>query len=274
MFKQLQTIQHRPELYSVYTTDVLWCEPHLANQMLQTHLNQDTTLASRPLSAINRVVSWFDDTFQLSGKALCDLGCGPGLYAQRFAQRGAMVQGLDFSTNSIAYARQNSTHGVTYEVANYLTDPLPQNQDLITLIYCDLCVLSPAQRQVLYTNVRASLKPEGRFVFDVMSAGAFEGVSNTSTYGQNYMGGFWATGDYFAFHNTFRYDVENVSLDHFTIIEEGHTWHVYNWLKYFTAQNIKRELAQNGFSIDKIVPGFDVSSNDEVTFGVIAQPLS
>jgi SAM-dependent methyltransferase len=276
MYEQLNTIHQRPEVFSVYTADLLWTDPHLANQMLQTHLNQDTPLASRPFPAIDRVVDWLDQTFQLNGKAVCDLGCGPGLYAERFARRGATVHGVDFSVNSIAYAKENSDrHGgrLNYHVANYLTDPLPRDQDLATLIYCDFCPLSPTQRRTLFAQIRASLKPSGTFVFDVVSKTAFESVVDNSLFARNYMGGFWSAGDYFAFHNTYRYETEAVGLDHFTIVEANRSWDVYNWLQYFNADDIRSELTTNGFDLVDIVDGFDEVGATNTTFGVISKPV-
>lgn len=208
MYDQLKKFHQRPEVFSAYTVDVLWTRPHLADRMLQTHLDQHTPLASRPFASIDRVVAWLDNKFHLHGKTVCDLGCGPGFYSERFAQRGAIVSGLDFSANSIEYARAsalNNNVSATYIVANYLTDPLPQDQELVTLIYCDLCPLSHAQRKVLLGKIRASLSPGGTFVFDVASIKAFEGTSEHSAFGRNYMDGFWSANDYFAFHNAYQY---------------------------------------------------------------------
>ena len=275
MYDQLKKIHQRPEVFSVYTADVLWTRPHLADQMLQTHLNQETPLASRPLVAVDRVVAWLDEQFHLDGKAVCDLGCGPGLYAERYARCGAVVHGLDFSANSIEYAKTSASEkgvSVTYAVANYLTDPLPRDQDLITMIYCDLCPLSPAQRQTLLGKVRTSLRPDGAFVFDVASIKAFEDTTETTTFGHTYMDGFWSEKDYFAFHNTYRYEDENVSLDHFTIIEEKGTWDVYNWMQYYTPESIAAELGANGLDVVDIVGGFGVDGADDTTFAVIARP--
>ena len=276
MYRQIKRIHQRPEIFSVYTADVLWTQPHLANQMLQTHLSQATPLASRPFAAIDRVVNWLDERFHLEGKAVCDLGCGPGLYAQRYAQRGAIVSGLDFSANSIAYAKTSAVKNnlpISYILANYLTDPLPQNQDLITLIYCDLCPLSPAQRQVVLGKVRQSLGGDGEFVFDVASMKAFEAITERTTFGHNYMNGFWSANEYFAFHNTYKYQDEAVSLDHFTIREEQGNWSVYNWMQYYTAKSVEAELKANGFKLAGIVDGFGADVADETTFGVIARPV-
>ena len=275
MYNQLKRIHRRPDVFSVYTADVLWTRPHLADQMLKTHLNQETPLASRPLVAVDRVVTWLDDRVHLKGKAVCDLGCGPGLYAQRYARHGATVRGLDFSANSIEYAKTRASQkgvSVTYVVADYLTDPLPQDQDLITMIYCDLCPLSPAQRQILLGKVGASLRPGGMFVFDVASIKAFEDTTETTRFGHNYMDGFWSQKDYFAFHNTYRYEDENVSLDHFTIIEEKGIWDIYNWMQYYTPKSIEEELDANGFEVIEFVSGFGADEADRSTFGVIARP--
>jgi len=274
IYEQLQNIHQRPELFSLYTADLLWTTPHLMEQMLQTHLNQETSLASRPFEAIDRFVAWLEGRVLLQGRAVCDLGCGPGLYTQRYAQRGAQVCGLDFSSNSIAYAKAASLEAgqsIQYHLANYLTDPLPQDQDVITMIFCDLCPLSPPQRQSLLQKIRASLKPNGLFVFDVVADQAFQALSEQSHFGRRYMGGFWAATDYFAFHNSYLYKAERVSLDHYVIVEEERSWEVYNWMQYFTPETIAKDLKESGFKEVEFVQGFGVDPKDDMTFGVVAQ---
>lgn len=272
-YAELKKLSERPGVFSVYTAETLWTDPHLAKMMLETHLSQDTALASRPTEAIDRVVDWIDQTFGLDGVSVCDLGCGPGLYANRFAARGASVHGLDFSRNSIDYARKHAplnAGSITYQVADYLNDPLPEKQELVTLIYCDLCPLSPVQRQTLLAKIRRALTPGGKFIFDVLSTKAFEDVAEGVSFERNLMDGFWSVNDYFAFRRTFRYDHEAVSLDHFTIIEKDRTWDVYNWLKHFSQDEIRRELKQAGFGGVEFTEGFGVDRSDQATFGVVA----
>lgn len=273
MYDQLINIHQRPELFSIYTAEKLWTQPHLASQMLDFHLNQETALASRPIEAIDRVVHWIDQSFGLDGRSVCDLGCGPGLYTSRYVERGAIVHGLDFSRNSIDYARKHAplnADRVTYQIANYLKDPLPEEQDLVTLIFCDLCPLSPVQRQTLMAKVFHALSPGGQFIFDVFSTKAFEAVVERVSFERNLMNGFWSATDYFAFQNTFRYERDAVSLDHFTIIEKDRTWDVYNWLKYFSYDEIRLELERAGFGKIEFTDGFGTDPSDETTFGVIA----
>lgn len=277
MYAELRKLSKRPEVFSSYSAETLWTDPHLASRMLKFHLNQDTVLASRPIEAIDRVVDWIDQSIGLDGKSVCDLGCGPGLYTNRYAERGAIVHGLDFSSNSIDYAeahRPLNAETITYQVSNYLLDPLPEQQDLVTLIYCDLCPLSPSQRHALLTKVRQTLTPSGSFIFDVYSIEAFEGVREDVSFGRNYMNGFWSARDYFAFKHTFRYDDEAVSLDHYTVIEEDRTWDVYNWLQYFSPDDIRAELEQAGFGKVELTEGFGVDPSDKATFGVVASACS
>lgn len=273
MYTELTKVSKKPDVFSVYTADTLWTDPHIANQMLQTHLSQDTDLASRPIEAIDRVVDWIDQSFGLDGISVCDLGCGPGLYANRFAERGAIVHGIDFSRNSIAHAQQHapvSAPDLTYLNADYLCDPLPEQQDLITLIYCDLCPLSSTQRKSLLAKIHHSLKPRGKFVLDVFSTMAFELVKENVLFGRNFMDGFWSANEYFAFQHTFRYDEAAVSLDHFTVIEKSRTWDVYNWLKYFSQDEIRIELEQAGFNQIEFTTGFGVDPSDDSAFGIVA----
>ncbi len=273
MYDQLAEIHQRPGVFSTYTADLLWTRPHLANRMLHLHLSQDTALASRPYTAIGRTVDWIDNRFGLDGRSVCDLGCGPGVYANRFAERGAIVKGIDFSSHSIEYAKKHGPaegEPVTYRVANYLTAPLPEQQDLITLIYCDLCPLSPAQRRTLLSKVRRALAPGGKFILDVFSDTAFADVSEAVSYGKNYMDGFWSADDYFAFHLVFRYEPDAVSLDRFTVIEENETSTIYNWLQYFSPDRIRAELEQAGFRTIEITDGFGEDRADPSTFGIIA----
>ncbi|PMH44899.1 hypothetical protein BCU68_12210 [Vibrio sp. 10N.286.49.B3] len=276
MYKELVNIHEKPSPFSKYTAKQLWTEPHLANQMLQAHLSQETPMASRPLIAIERVVNWLNSKFELNGKSVCDLGCGPGLYAEKYAALGAKVVGLDFSKNSIEFAIKSAKDkklDICYQEANYLEDKLPKQQDLISLIYCDLCALSLQQRQHLYRQIHESLQADGTFVFDVFSSEAFHAFDEKSAFGPYYMGNFWSEEYHYVFHNAFSYQDEQISLDHYTIIEENRTWDVYNWLQYFTHQSIQNELKANGFEVVEFVNGFDVEERNNTTFGVIAKPV-
>ena len=163
---------------------------------------------------------------------------------------GGHVTGLDFSENSLAHARAAAgAEGldIAYMRADYLKDPLPGRQDIVMLIYGDLCPLSPDRRQRLYEQVRQSLKPGGTFVFDVFSAARFGRLSETEGFARRLMGGFWAPGDYFGFEARFLYPKIRLELERYLIVTPEGNHEIYNWLQHFDSGTIHAELTGAGF---------------------------
>jgi len=228
MYDFIHDISQRPEPFSRYTAKELWTRPHLSQQMLRFHLNQETDLASRRFEAIDRVVNWIDSQTNLSNKTLCDLGCGPGLYTERFAELNAKVTGVDFSKYTLDYAREQSKQPVRYIQADYLIDELPSGFDVITLIYTDLCALSKIQRRTLLGRMRGMLNPEGRIVIDVAGMGQLKSKDEITLIEDRLMEGFWSAGEYVGIQKSFIYQDKSLSLDRYVIVEPNETWQVYN----------------------------------------------
>lgn len=273
MYDLLNDMAKRPLPFSRYTTKELWTRPHLSQQMLNFHLNQETDLASRRFEVIDKVVNWIDSQLSLSGKKLCDLGCGPGLYTERFAAINANVTGVDFSKTSIEYAVAMAKHSIQYIQADYLLDDLPAGFDVITLIYTDLCVLSPAQRQNLLNRMRKMLKPGGYIVIDVAATASLASKSEVTLIEDKLMGGFWSAGEYVGIQKSYLYPEENLSLDRYLIIEPSESWQIFNWFQHFTPQSIELELTQAGFEIAEMagdLTGKGLQPYDEL-IGVIAK---
>lgn len=256
MYELLHEMLQRPEPFSRYTAKELWTRPHLARQMLSYHLDQNTELASRRLDTIDKVVAWLDGQLNLSGKTLCDLGCGPGLYTQRFSEQGARVTGVDFSTHSLAHARRETEkfeQAINYIHADYLSDILPRNYDVITLIYCDFCVLSPTQRAVLLKRMHEMLVPGGRIVLDVVGMGSFTQKVEQTVLEERLMNGFWAEGNYIGIQRSFVYTESSLALDRYLIVEPGETWQIFNWFQHYSPESLQSELACAGFEVKQMV---------------------
>jgi SAM-dependent methyltransferase len=251
MYELLNDISRRPKPFSRYTAKELWTRPHLARQMLDFHLSQETDLASRRIESIDRAVDWIDAQLDLAGQAVCDLGCGPGLYARRFVSRGAKVTGVDFSALSLEYARREDARTV-YIKADYLADDLPSGFDVVTLIYTDFCVLSPTQRGKLLERMHEMLNPGGRIVLDAAGTGSFARREETTIIEDRLMDGFWAPGEYVGIQRTFLYPKERLALDRYLIVEPGEAWQIYNWFQHFTPESIELELRGKGFAIDRM----------------------
>jgi SAM-dependent methyltransferase len=276
MFNILKDFLQRPEPFSRYTADELWTRPHIARQMLSHHLDQKSDLASRNAASIEQTVDWIESKIELSNRKLCDLGCGPGLYAQHFSERGARVTGIDFSNVSLDYARcqaNRGMHPISYIYANYLSDSLPGSFDLATLIYCDFCALSLEQRASLLLRIRDLLCDGGHLVMDVAGLGALKKKRQSTLIEKQLMNGFWAENDYIGIRNSLIYLELSLSLDRYMIIEANDTWEILNWFQHFTPLSLELELNQAGFEIEQIagsLSGAELVDEPEL-IGIIAR---
>jgi len=254
MFDELIEINARSAPFQYYTTDMLWTDNHTSKKMLEYHLNDSVEFSSRNKQFIDRSVEWIASHFGVNANtSTADFGCGPGLYTIRLAEKKADVTGIDFSKRSIQYAKDEAARkGLTinYVNQNYLEFETDKRFDLITMIYCDYCALSPDQRKKMLNKFFKFLKPEGSVLLDVYSLNAFNQREEVSTYGLNLQNGFWSPEDYYGFLNTFKYEEEKVILDKHTVIEKTRTRVVYNWLQYFSRESLQKEFEENGFKVE------------------------
>lgn len=234
---------------------LFWTDPHIAKQMLASHLDPNVDGASRRPETIERTTNWIAGSFGLRpGDRILDLGCGPGLYAERLAQAGFHVTGVDFSQNSIDYATaqaQQKQLAIQYRCQNYLELDEPELYDAVLLIYGDYCPLSPEQRAKLLANVRTALKPGGCFILDV----------TTPQLRQKYLlkngwyavgNGFWKPGPHLVLEHGFPYPGD-LFLEQYIVIEGDGKISVYrNWFQEYTPETITAELAAGGLTVESL----------------------
>ena len=279
MFKKLKEINKRPEPFQYYTAQELWADEHTSKQMLKYHLDESVDLSSRNLPFIDRSAEWMISCFRVNEKTnIADFGCGPGLYTERLSKQGAKVTGIDFSATSIAYAKEMAATkdlDINYIQMNYLDYVTIDQFDLIIMIMCDFCVLSPVQRKALLEKFRSLLKPDGSVLLDVYTLNSFHRQEESAMYEFNQLNGFWSPDDYYCFVNTFKYDEVLVTLDKYTVIEQNRTRTVYNWLQYFSEESLRNEFEESGFRVKAIYA--DVSGQpllpDSAEMAVVASPV-
>ena len=277
MFKELERINERPEPFQFYTASELWTDEHTSQQMLSYHLNEAIDVSSRNAEFIRRSVNWMVSEFRIdSDLKVADFGCGPGLYAVSLARHGAQVTGIDFSQRSIDYAVQVASDerlNINYIKQNYLEFETEERFDLVLMIMCDFCALSPTQRNELLKKFHTILKPGGSVLLDVYSQAAFARKEEVATYELNQLNGFWSADKYYGFLNTFKYENERVVLDKFTVVEPDRIRTVYNWLQHFAPEELEKEFMAAGFAINGLYS--DVAGNqynkESSEFAVVAE---
>jgi 2-polyprenyl-3-methyl-5-hydroxy-6-metoxy-1,4-benzoquinol methylase len=170
MFEELEGINERPEPFQFYTAGDLWTDTHTSKQMLSFHLNEAVNVSSRNAEFIRQSVEWIASEFNICMDfKIADFGCGPGLYAEPLAKRGANVTGIDFSGRSIEYAKEVAAREklkIGYVQRNYLEYEPEDRFDLVLMIMCDYCALSPTQRKGILRKFHRILKPRGSVLLD------------------------------------------------------------------------------------------------------------
>ena len=244
MYGNLADLLRRPALYE-RTTEKFWTDPHIAEQMLDAHLDPDADGASRRPEFINSSADWIASLLP-KGAKLLDIGCGPGLYAKLFAQRGLRVTGLDFSENSIAYARSHDGDS-EYIVQSYLDMDFDGVFDMVTLIYCDYGALVPKERAELLPRVHKALKPGGLFLFDVFTPLRRNGEDDNTSWDICPDGGFWSAAPHICLDAEYYYG-ETAQGSRHIVIEEGATKCYNIWDCYFTRKTLLEETARFGFA--------------------------
>lgn len=254
MYQELRKAIDRPPLYKKMT-GAFWDDAYISKQMLKAHLDPDFEGASRRVDFIDESVRWISRIVPPEKQTqLLDIGCGPGIYAEKFAALGYQVTGVDYSRRSIAYARDSASKqqlNITYLFDNYLEMALPQQFDFITLIYCDYGALNPEERKLLLNNVLAHLKPGGKFLFDVFTIAQFLTLDEEQTWESHESEGFWRGDPHLVLNQRWKYP-DHVLLEQTTILAETELTNYYLWTTYFTKDALLREVQAAGFDICEV----------------------
>lgn len=273
MLSKLQPFFHRPALYAPGTAK-FWDDPHISKGMLEAHLNPTWDAATRNHAFVGRSADWIAGLLPPAQfPRLLDLGCGPGLYAQRFRRRGYRVTGVDLSERSLDYARQSAREAglsIDYVRQNYLDLDVPGPFDVAVMIYCDYGALSGDNRKQLLANVRKALRPGGCLLLDVFTPRQYEGRKESRKWSYQ-DAGFWSPEPHLCLESLCRYG-DNTFLSQTIVVTEGGAQCYNIWEQVFEAEALRQELASEGFVHARFfgdVAGADAAP-DSATLCVVA----
>lgn len=263
----------KPELYEKGNS-VMWTDKHISQQLLNVHLDLEVDLCSRNSGAINSTIKWLLANIENKPLNILDLGCGPGLYSVKLAQKGHNVTGVDFSANSIEYARKESESkklNITYLNENYLDLELEEDSfDLVILIFTDFGPLLPTEREQLLNIIRKLLKPGGIFIFDVLNDKNIEGMASPKSW-EVAEQGFWKNKPYLALSESFIYKKNKVILYQHMVMDEVEDLNIYRfWTHYFSNKDLTKILHEYKFQDltfhNDVLPEGDFWNGEKVTF--------
>ena len=263
----------KPKLYEKGNA-VMWTDKHISQQLLHVHLNSEVDLGSRKPETIDKTLDWILANSENKQLNILDLGCGPGLYSEKLAEKGHNVTGVDFSANSIEYAKKtakNKKLKINYLQENYLNLDLEENSfDLVILIFTDFGPLLPDEREQLLLNIKRVLKPNGVFIFDVLNDKNIENKISPKNW-ETASEGFWKNEPYLALSESFVYKENKVVLYQHIVVDTQENLSVYRfWTHFFSHSDLSEILQEHSFInlsfYEDVLPKGDLWSGENVTF--------
>lgn len=155
--------------------------------------------------------------------------------------------------------------------ANYLDIDLEVDKyDLVVLIYTDLGVLNPEERELLLNLIYRVLRNGGTFIFDVLKDNELEKRISSKTW-EAANSGFWSASPYIAFSESFLYETNKVILFQHTIVDSEDNIKSYRfWTHFFSQNDIIQILKPHNFTNinfrEDVLPNDDMWSGDNVIF--------
>ena len=251
-YDRLADTLRRPPLYK-RSSAPFWEDGHISAQMLKAHLDPASDGASRNADFIDRSARWISTLLPSQTHVnLLDLGCGPGLYAERFARCGYGVTGVDISERSINHAVRSAQEKglpVRYFCRNYLSSEFEKQAfDFAAMIYCDYGALTPRERQIVLKNVFAALKNGGKFLLDVFSPFFWEKFTESRTWEVCPHGGFWNEREHVLWQGRYRY-APRVTLERAVVLTADALCEYNIWNTCFSRDDLTEEVRRAGFSV-------------------------
>lgn len=260
-----------------------WDDPHISKCMLEAHLDPKHDAASRRPETIDKTIKHLLDSKVLKpGMKVLDLGCGPGLYAEKLYQAGIEVTGIDISERSLEYAKRkacekgwlkDATNNTTktndetinnsvkvadeindsklkleYKRINFFELDYENEFDAVIQVYGELCVFSDEMRDKLLKLIHRALKKRGVFIFDVTTRSLRMKLGlKRSWYSSDR--GFWKPGKHLVLQEGYDFLEENVWLDQYIVIDEREINVFRNWFHDYSLESIGTVLENQGFKV-------------------------
>lgn len=236
--------------------DSIWLDAHLAPQMLAAHLDTEFDGATRNAEYIKQSMEWLKQKNPAQAyPKLLDLGCGPGIYAEKFYEAGYQVKGIDFSELSIAHAQKSAKEKefiIDYQCGDYLQEDLGNGQyDIIVLIYCDLGVFSTVDRNRVFEKVYGALKKGGRFIFDVFTPEKYANFEAGNTW-QLEEDNFWTKEVCLHLSAQKNFPGTNTYLDQHYLLYPDKIKEFFIWETVFNKEEVLAELQAAGFTNSEV----------------------
>jgi len=200
-----------------------WHDPDFSRRMLREHLSQAHDAASRRAIIIDEHVAWIQrEVLSNRSSRVLDLGCGPGLYSSRLAQRGHTCVGIDFSPASIEYARdfaQAQQLACDYRLGDVRRAEYGIGYDLAMFIFGEPNVFRPEDLQHILRKAYAALNEGGRMLLEVHTPEVVQRLGHQRATWYTLPQGLFSDRPHMVLFESFWDEAQRVAIERFYIVD-------------------------------------------------------
>ena len=254
-----------------------WDEPGFSERMLEEHLTQEHDAASRRFENIDAHVDWIHrELLEKKATTILDLGCGPGLYANRLARLGHTCVGIDFSPASIAYAVETAERqGVVciYVHQDIRTADYGADFDLVMLIFGEFNAFRPTDAEEILRKAFDALVDGGTLLLEVSTFKSLERAGKSGTSWYSSPSGLFSDQPHLCLMENFWDDEKNVATTRFHIVDAASaevTRHAISTQAY-TDDEYRALLTNCGFCRIEFHPSLAGGVDEKDFFPIVAR---
>ncbi len=200
-----------------------WHDPDFSRRMLREHLSQAHDAASRRTFIIDEHVDWIQRVvLNNRSSRILDLGCGPGLYSSRLAQRGHTCVGIDFSPASIEYARataQSQQLACDYHLDDVRYADYGTGYDLTMFIFGEPNVFRPEDLQRILRKASAALNDGGHILLEVHPLAVVQRLGHQRATWYTLEQGLFSERPHLVLFESFWDEAQSVAIERFYIVD-------------------------------------------------------
>lgn len=246
-----------------------WNEPGFSRRVLEEHLDQETNRASRPLLTVDLHVEWLH-RHVLGGRRtrVLDVCCGPGLYANRLAERGHECFGIDFSPAAIEYAREKAGEKglkCEYVHGDAREEEFGSGYGLGLLLFSELGTFSPKDAATILRKMFGALDAGGRMVLELQRLDAVQREGNEEPTWHRNETGLFSCRPHLYLEEHFWDEESRVSTARFYIIdaETGGITEYKSTMQAYSHREIAELVKEAGFRRVRFYPSLAGDDEDD-----------
>lgn len=244
-----------------------WDDAEFSKRVLKEHLSQESSAASKQMKVIQKECAWIFNTLMKNqpGKIL-DLGCGPGLYTEIFAQKRNYCVGIDFAPAAIEYAKKHATKNCVYELGDIRQADFGEDYDAVVYLFGAINLLPTEDVKKIINKGYTALKPGGFILIESSSIESVDQIGNQPSMWYSADEGLFSTKPHLCLMESFWDDNSNTATERYYIVdsESNAVQHHCASTKGYEEEELETLLSEAGFHTIEFFPNLTGEDPEEM----------